>query len=92
MLTPSTAGAPEGCVDYDGCGPDTPVTFHGGQSGALQNANVLRDGRQRHVESRCELAYRAVTPGEPRQDLAAGRIGEGGKGRVEIRRLVNHMV
>ena len=23
----STAGAPEGCVDYDGCNPDTPVTF-----------------------------------------------------------------
>ena len=23
----SMAGAPEGCVDYDGCGADTPVTF-----------------------------------------------------------------
>lgn len=23
----STAGEPEGCVDYEGCGPDTPVTF-----------------------------------------------------------------
>ncbi len=23
----SVPGAPDGCVDYDGCGPDTPVTF-----------------------------------------------------------------
>jgi hypothetical protein len=68
------------------------VTLHGSQAGPFEDVDMFRDGRKRHVESRRKLAYRAIAPDEPRKDLAPSRIGERGKGRIQIRWIVNHVV
>ena len=62
-----------------------------GQAGTLEHTDVLGDGGQGHVEVRRELTDRALSRGEPGEDLAACRIGERREGEVEIR-LVNHLV
>ena len=70
----------------------TPFLFHRGEAGALEHADVLRDGGERHGESRGELSDGAVAGGEAREDVAAGGVGEGGEGGVEGAVRVNHLV
>jgi len=73
--------------------PNASIAFDGGEPGALEHAHVLRDGGQRHVEARRELADRALAGREPSQDFSARGIGEGAKRRVEqLSVMVNHMV
>jgi hypothetical protein len=56
--------------------PDPAVTLNGSEPGALEHAYVLGHRRQRHVEARGELADRGVPRRQPREDLAAGAVGE----------------
>ncbi len=63
------------------------------EPGALEHADVLGDGRQRHVEPAGELADGMIAGGEPGEDFAPGRIGEGGERDVEsLHAMVNHLV
>jgi hypothetical protein len=64
-----------------------------GESGALEDAQVLGDRGERHVKSRREFANGLRAFGEAREDGAAGGIGEGAEGGVERAAvIVNHMV
>src|SRR6476646_7765110 len=49
----------------------------------LEHLQGLGDGREAHVEGRCELGHRALARHEAREDRAARRVGEGGKGGAE---------
>ena len=50
----------------------------------LQNLQMLGDGGKAHGERFRQLLHRRFAAGEPRQDGAAGGIGEGGEGGVEV--------
>src|SRR5690349_14638371 len=54
------------------------------QAGALQHLEVLGHGGQGHVERLGELLDRGLARGEPREDRAAGRVGEGREGGAEL--------
>jgi len=62
------------------------------KAGALQDPEVLGDGRKRHLEGAREVRHRGVREGEPRQDRPARRVGEGGKSAVQRSGIVNHKV
>src|SRR6185295_10603759 len=67
----------------------------GEQAGALEDAQMLRDRRQRHAKRLRELADgRVGRRGELREDRAPRRVGERLERRIERRatRIVNHMV
>jgi hypothetical protein len=55
---------------------------------------MLHDRRQRHRKRLREFAYgKAVAVAKPRQQRAAGGIGERGKGAVQhFFSILNHMV
>src|SRR3954454_8279149 len=53
------------------------------EAGALEHAQVLRHGRQAHVEGVREIRHRLLARREPREDRAPRRIGEGGKRGTE---------
>jgi hypothetical protein len=72
--------------------PHAALAPNASQAGALEDANVLGDGGQAHVEPRGEVADRAVTGREPGDDRPPRRIGKGAEGGVEGRVMVNHMV
>ena len=41
----------------------------------------------------CQVGDTSVTPGQMRQDMAPGRIGQGGEGAIQCsRRILNHLV
>jgi len=71
---------------------DAPLALDARKPGALEDANVLGNGRERHVEARREIADGALSGCQPRNDCAARGVGEGGEGGVEARLEVNHMV
>jgi hypothetical protein len=54
------------------------------QVGALEDADVLRDGIERDVERRGELRHARLAPREALQDGPAGGIREGDQGVVEV--------
>src|SRR5688572_8609834 len=59
----------------------------------LQHADVLLHAGQRHSERVRELGDRGVLPREPLEHATPGRIGQCGKGRVDLLRIIlNHMV
>jgi len=61
------------------------------QPGLLQHLQVLGDRRLAHGERRGQLADRGLAGGQPRQDGAPGRVGQGGEGGVEPRgRSITH--
>jgi hypothetical protein len=63
------------------------------QPGALEHAQVLGDGRQRHVERFRQLAHRGAPLREPLEDGAPRRIGEGRECGVQRDvPIVNHVV
>src|SRR4029453_17880665 len=59
------------------------------ESRPLEHTQMLRDGGQAHVERRGELAHRALTRHELRQNRAACRVGQGGK--REAQRGAGHL-
>ena len=89
-LDPLECPAHRGGIDRGA--PDAPTPFHRRAAGPLEHVDVLRDGRQRHVEASGELADRSVAEGEAGEDLAPRRVGERGEGRVQHERMVNHVV
>ncbi len=67
--------------------------LHGGhQPGRLEDAQVLEDGRQRHVERLGQLADRRPAAGQPRQHGAARRVGERAKHRVQPGFLIHNQL
>jgi hypothetical protein len=46
---------------------------------------MLRDGGLAHGERFGQLGNGGLAEGEPREDGAAGRVGESGEGSVEVR-------
>ena len=85
-------GLPHRCGD-ERRASHTAISADVGESCALEHANVLRDGRERHVEARGELADRPLAAGEPRYERPSCGISEGAEGAVEAGRvLVNHVV
>ncbi len=62
------------------------------QSGMLQHPQVLRDGRQGHVEGLGHFADGRLAAGQPLENGAAGGIRQGLEGPVQGRLIVNHMV
>ena len=63
--------------------PDASLPADGGKARTLQHAEVLRDGRQRHVEATGNLFDGAVAPRELRHDRASSPVGESAEGGVE---------
>jgi hypothetical protein len=72
--------------------PHAPLTPDACEAGALEDADVLRRRRKRHVEAGRQLTNGLLTGGEPRQDLAPHRVRERGEGRIEPGLMVNHVV
>jgi len=71
----------------------TAVDFADKKAGGFENTQMFRDRRQRHGKGRGQSLDGGFTPGEARQDGAAGGVGEGAEGGVELRRrIVNHTV
>src|SRR5829696_3064594 len=56
----------------------------GDEPGALEHAQVLRDGRHAHLEGLGELGHGALAGREPGQDGPAGRVGESRKRGTEV--------
>jgi len=59
------------------------VDAAGDQAGALQHLQVTLDGGLRHVKRFGQLHDRGFAKGQPRQDGAAGGVGQGEEGGVE---------
>jgi hypothetical protein len=72
------------------------VDFTLEESGGLQDAKVLGDGRERNVKGRGEFADGGLAASQAGQDGAAGGIGQRAEGGVEWGvgggQIVNHMV
>jgi len=87
---------PRECVAHrrgtERCAAHAPLLLDGREPGALQHAHVLRDGWERHVESRRDLADRQDASGEAGEDVAPRGVGESGEGVVERPGTVNHVV
>jgi len=58
----------------------------------LQDAEVLEEAGQRHVERFGQLAYRRVAFAQPDEHGAARRVGQRAEHRVESPQMVNHKV
>src|SRR5687768_3443456 len=54
------------------------------ETGALEHAQVLRDGLDAHRERLRQLADRRLAVGQAREDRAARRVGERGEGPAEL--------
>ena len=55
------------------------------QAGAFEDAQMLRDGRKRHVVRRGQIADGSLAKSELRQDAAACGVGKRAEGSVENR-------
>ena len=62
---------------------DPAVSLPGQKPGALENAEVLRDGGERHGEGLGQLRHGGLAARQPREDRPAGRVRQGRKRRVE---------
>jgi hypothetical protein len=73
---------------------DAAVDFAVKQAGGFKDAEVFRDGRERHAERSGEFGDLSLAEREAGEDGSASGIGEGGEGVVETsgRRIFNHMV
>ena len=72
-----------GAHPADLLGPDQPA--------ALEHLQVLMDGGQGDRKRRGQLADRGRPPGEPLDDRAAGRVGEGLEHEVQLARILKHV-
>jgi hypothetical protein len=63
------------------------------QLGSFEYAQVLRDGRERDVVGRRQIADGGFSLRQPRQDAAPGGIGKRREGGVQVGLdILNHMV
>jgi hypothetical protein len=61
--------------------------------GLLQHPQVLRYGRERHVERGSQVANGGFTLRQARQDTASGSVGKRAEGGIEIGPgILNHVV
>src|SRR6266508_2666483 len=65
-------------------GPPLRIAAARDEAGALEDFQVLRDGRKRHVEGPGQLGDGGLTFREPRQDRAPGRIGERSERNAQV--------
>lgn len=63
--------------------PRLGVTATLNEPGALEHAQVLRDGRTAHFKGLRQLFHGGGAAGQSREDGASGRIGESEKGGAE---------
>ena len=63
---------------------NTPGDAPAHQPGALEEADVLGDGVERHVERRRQLGDARFAHGEPLEDGAAGLVGQRDQGVVQV--------
>ena len=75
-------GAREWCGG-EAAAMDAAVALAHEQARTLEDAEVLRDGRERHVEGLRQLGHRGFGHGEPRQHRAARGIGQRAERRIE---------
>lgn len=68
------------------------VSLPSQKPGSLENAEVLGDGGERHVEGLGQLRHRGLAARQVREDRPAGGIGQRRKGRVEGTWMLNHVV
>jgi hypothetical protein len=71
---------------------DASGLFLGDEAGALEDAEVLHDCRQRHAVGPGEFGDGGLAEHKSGEDGAAGGIGKGTEGGVESSGIVNHMV
>jgi hypothetical protein len=65
--------------------PPRPLPPLGDEAGALEDAQVLRDGRTRDGEMRCDLPCRQLVSPDQAEDRPASRLGDGVYGLVHRR-------
>jgi hypothetical protein len=70
-------------IGVEAAPPHAPVAANRGQPRALEHAQVLGHGGQRHRERLREIADRGIAPGEPRQNRPSRRVRQRGKGQIE---------
>src|SRR5918995_1263844 len=74
-------------------GAHAPDLLRGDEPRLLQDADVLLDARQGHVELLGEVRNRSVCSPEVLQNAASGGVGECGERRIEAGLVIlNHMV
>ena len=71
-------------------GPSLGVPGPCHQPGVLEHPDVLGHGLDRHLVRLGELVHRGVASGEPGDDVAPGRIGQGGEDPGEP--VVGHVI
>lgn len=73
---------------------DPAALFAQHDAGFLEHGEMFHEGRQRHGERPGDFTHRHfVGRRQPRDDRAAGRIGERAEGEIEaVGRIVIHMV
>ena len=62
------------------------------QTGALEDADVLHDGREGHAVRASKVGERGLAEHEGSKDGAAGGVGKGAKGGIKGCGILNHMV
>jgi hypothetical protein len=62
------------------------------QSGMFEHANVFHYRGQRHAIRLSQLGDGSFAKHQRIENGAAGRIGQGAKGRIQLRGTLNHMV
>src|SRR5678810_252762 len=69
---------------FQAAGPPLCLAALADQPGALQHLEMLGDRRETDVERLSQLTHRGLARGEPREDGAARRIRQRGKGDAEV--------
>src|ERR1700733_4479388 len=72
------------CARLDAARPPLRCARARDQAGTFQHFQMLGDGGQAHGERFRQILHGGFALGEPRQDGAAGWIGEGAEGGIEV--------
>ena len=72
-------------------GSHAPALFRADEAAFFQHTEVLRKGRQRHVEGRGQFTYRRRAVAQPFKYGPAGRVRQGIEDSIELYYLVRHM-
>lgn len=90
------AGNPTGSALQRSCSEpatmDPTVLLPYEQPRTLEGPEVLGNGREGHVEGLRQTRHGRLSVRQSLQDRSTGRIGQSGKGHVQGRGIVNHMV
>src|ERR1700749_593147 len=104
LLQPVQRSAPEAFVQIEplartrkriglqAAAPVLAIAFAFDERGFFEHLQMPRDGGKRNPEGLRQIAHGRVSGGQPRQDRAAGRVGEGGKGGVAVYHLTTMLI